>query len=128
MLLWSNREHIRVRLRRTEPGVKRMADDSPAPPLTRRIPGAARGGPGASVRPVLPEALRKRMQAAGAAAGAGQNQRADQAAFTKAGGAAAEFAGRPLPVQEWPTAGAPPVRTPPPGAPPVRTPPPEAPP
>jgi len=91
-----------------------MADDRPAPPLTRRVPGAARGGPGASVRPVLPEALLKRMQAAVDAARAGQSQRADQAAFTKAGGAAAEFAGRPLPAQMWPAPEAPPGRTRPP--------------
>jgi hypothetical protein len=98
VLLWSDREHIRLRPRRTEPGVKRMADDSPAPPLTRRVPGAARGGPRSLARPVLPEALLKRMQAAVDAARAGQGQQADQAAFTKAGGGAAVAQASPRPA------------------------------
>ena len=80
--------YIRFRLCRTAPGVKRMADDSPAPPLTRRVPGAARGGPGSSVRPVLPDALLKRMQAAVDAARAGQSEQTDRAAFAKTHGAA----------------------------------------
>jgi hypothetical protein len=41
-----------------------MADDSLKPPLTRRIPGAARSGPRSTTRPVLPEAVLKQMQAA----------------------------------------------------------------
>src|SRR5262250_1712943 len=92
-----------------EPGVKLMADDSPAPQLTRRVPGAARGGPGSSVRPVLPEALLKRMQAAVEAAraeersGAG-NQKGSRARLGLAAPPAA--AGKPPP--------APPARKPPP--------------
>src|SRR5260221_3579360 len=70
-----------------------MADDSSAPPLTRRIPGAARGGPGSSsARPVLPDALLQRMQAAVDAARARQSERPDQAAFAKTGGAASQRA------------------------------------
>ena len=41
-----------------------MSDDRPTPPLTRRVPGAARSGPERSKRPVLPDALIERMQAA----------------------------------------------------------------
>src|ERR1022692_2458514 len=41
-----------------------MADDKPTTPLTRRVPGAARSGPERSKRPVLPDALIERMQAA----------------------------------------------------------------
>src|SRR5262249_54187033 len=103
------RNDIRLRLRRTNPGVKRMAEDSPAPPLTRRGPGATRGGPGSLARPVLSEALLERMQAAGDAARADQGAQADRAAFSKVGGA-----GRQLPVQLWPPVEARPVLTPPP--------------
>src|SRR5258706_7386118 len=85
-----------IRLRRTDPGVKRMADDSPAPPLTRRVRGAARGGPGSSTRRLLPDALLKRMQAAVDAARAGQSERTEQAAFANAATQpAAERAARP---------------------------------
>lgn len=124
---------IRLRLRRTEPGVKRMADDSPAPPLTRRVPGAARGGPGSPGRPVLPEALLKRMQAAVDAARAGQREQSagNQLRSTAGSGLAAPPAKngklapsgppprRPLPVQLWP-----PVEVPPGQTPPAETPPP----
>jgi hypothetical protein len=75
-----------------------MADDSQAPPLTRRVPGAARGGPTSLARPVLPEALLKRMQAAVDAARAGQARQADQAAFTKAGGVATVVEASPRPA------------------------------
>jgi len=44
--------------------VSQLADDSLKPPLTRRVPGAARSGPRSMTRPILPEALLKRMQAA----------------------------------------------------------------
>ena len=41
-----------------------MRDDEIGVPLSRRVPGAARPGPGQSVRPVLPEDVLTRMQAA----------------------------------------------------------------
>jgi hypothetical protein len=41
-----------------------MGDDSRTPPLSRRVPGAARGGPPRSARRVLPDAVLDRMQAA----------------------------------------------------------------
>ena len=41
-----------------------MADDSQSPPLSRRVPGAARTGPGPAPRRVFPDALLQRMQAA----------------------------------------------------------------
>ncbi|MGI9007430.1 MAG: hypothetical protein ACR2FU_14755, partial [Streptosporangiaceae bacterium] len=41
-----------------------LADDESAPPLTRRVPGAARSGPGQASRAALPDALLQRMQAA----------------------------------------------------------------
>src|SRR5258708_11198550 len=70
-----------------------MGDDRSAPPLTRRIPGAARRGPGSSsARPVLPDALLQRMQAAVDAARARESERTDQAAFAKTGGAASQRA------------------------------------
>lgn len=57
-------------------GVRCMADDSPTPPLTRRVPGAARSGPERSKRPVLPDALIERMQAAVDAARSAQTSSA----------------------------------------------------
>ncbi len=61
--------------RHTTPGVSQMADDRlKSPPLTRRIPGAARSGPRSAMRPVLPEALLKRMQAAVDAARASRDR------------------------------------------------------
>src|SRR5258708_31488142 len=61
--------------RHTTPGVSQMADDRlKSPPLTRRIPGAARSGPRSAMRAVLPEALLKRMQAAVDAARASRDR------------------------------------------------------
>src|SRR5260221_1837881 len=119
-----------------------MADDSPAPPLTRRVPGAARGGPGSPGRPVLPDALLKRMQAAVDAARAGQRDQGagNQLRSTAGSGLAAPPAKngklapsgppprRPLPVQLWPPVEAPPGQTPPAETPPAETPPAETPP
>jgi hypothetical protein len=44
--------------------VSDVADDSLKAPLARRVPGAARSGPRSTTRPVLPDALLRRMQAA----------------------------------------------------------------
>ena len=93
-----------------EPGVKRMADDSPAPPLTRRVPGAARGGPISSVRPALPEALLKRMQAAVEAARAEERSGAGN---QKRSPARLGLAAPPTETGK-PRAPAPPMRMPPP--------------
>jgi hypothetical protein len=41
-----------------------MADDGIGVPLSRRVPGETRPGPGQAVRPVLPESVLNRMQAA----------------------------------------------------------------
>src|SRR5689334_10820393 len=68
----------REELRREEPGVSRMDDDSPSPPLTRRVPGAARSGPATTNQPVLPDALLRRMRAAVDAARSAQKY-ADEA-------------------------------------------------
>ncbi len=54
-----------------------MADDEPTPPLARRVPGAARSGPGSSARTVLPDAVMRRMQAAVDAARATRAERPD---------------------------------------------------
>lgn len=45
-----------------------MADDQGSGQLARRVPGASRAGPAGAERPVLPEALLQRMQAAVSAA------------------------------------------------------------
>ena len=66
-----------------------MTDDGSTPPLARRVPGAARNGPGSSARAVLPEALLKRMQAAVDAARASGGEQADQAAHADMAGARA---------------------------------------
>jgi hypothetical protein len=41
-----------------------MGNDGTGAPLSRRVPGAARPGPGQAARPVLPESVLNRMQAA----------------------------------------------------------------
>src|SRR6266702_2993284 len=89
-----------------------MADDGPTPPLTRRVPGAARSGPGAPARPatgVAPPSLPD--------APARADEPGDQAG--KAGAVSPDHAGRSdctartyretepdrenrLPVQIWP--------------------------
>jgi hypothetical protein len=45
-------------------GVGQMADDGASAPLSRRVPGAARPGPGQSAKPVLSDSVLNRMQAA----------------------------------------------------------------
>jgi hypothetical protein len=57
--------------------VRRMAEDKPTPPLARRVPGATRSGPGSSARPVLPDAVMRRMQAAVDAARAARGDRTE---------------------------------------------------
>ena len=65
-----------------------MAEDSHTPPLSRRIPGATRAGPGSAGRPVLPGELLKVMQAAVNAARA--NTAKEPSAAAGAESAAAE--------------------------------------
>ena len=67
-----------------------MVDDRQTPPLTRRVPGAARSGPESAARPALPDALMKRMQAAVDAARAGHGE---QDVTAKPAGSQAERTG-----------------------------------
>ena len=60
-MVWSSRETAQAA---HSPGVSDVADDSLKAPLARRVPGAARSGPRSTTRPVLPDALLRRMQAA----------------------------------------------------------------
>jgi hypothetical protein len=110
-----------------------MADDSLKPPLTRRIPGAARSGPRSTTRPVLPDALLKRMQAAVDAARATRDREQVQPGRALRGPAplmqpetttpetaTPETATPSMPVQIWPPAQtSPPVTSPPVTSPPV---------
>ena len=106
----------------TTPGVSQMADDSLKPPLTRRVPGAARCGPRSTTRPVLPEALLKRMQAAVDAARANREKGQVQRGMTGTATRATLRAGTPsLPVQATPPTAltSPPVTSPPVTSPPA---------
>jgi hypothetical protein len=106
-----------------------MADDSLKPPLTRRVPGAARCGPRSTTRPVLPDALLKRMQAAVDAARANRDKGQVQPGMAGIAGTAPRVTRRAatplLPVQSAPPSArtSPPVTTPQVTTPPVTTPP-----
>ena len=94
-----------------------MANESPAPPLARRIPGAARGGPENSTVPVLPDALLERMQAAVTAARAARGDRVETGRPQQPARPAAAPARTEVPVsagqpgQLWPPTTVPQPRT-----------------
>jgi hypothetical protein len=60
-----------------------VADDSSTPPLTRRVPGAARAGPAPSTRRVISDAVLERMQAAVDASQAALQAGVDQDPITE---------------------------------------------
>ncbi len=74
-----------------------LADNESPPPLTRRVPGASRGGPSRSSRPALTDAVLEHMQAAVDAERARSREPGTDRAET--GTAVADGAGQP-PAQD----------------------------